>query len=244
MYPLKVIESPQSNQSRCHSADSKSSKKVIESPQFNQCHSANAKSSKKVIESPQSNQLRCHSADAKSSKKVIDSPQFNQCHSANAKSSKKVIESIYSYNLPWSSCNFSILLEILATLSPNSSASFLSACSIAILFDTTVNTSGITVGAVVAAAGVATMVFIISPKSAKNICRSGACGAAAGLGYQQWSSSFHQSQQTYSYGYLSRECLLLKCLPKPSFADMSCVAATCRRHVFGHVADTRKCRVG
>ena len=43
---------------------------------------------------------------------------------------------------------------------------------------------------------------------------------------------------------LSRECLLLKCLPKPSFADMSCVAATCRRHVFGHVADTRKCRVG
>ena len=33
---------------------------------------------------------------------------------------------------------------------------------------------------------------------------------------------------------LSRECLLLKCLPKPSFADMSCVAATClwscRRH--------------
>ena len=43
---------------------------------------------------------------------------------------------------------------------------------------------------------------------------------------------------------LSRECLLLKCLPKPSFEDMSCVAATCRRHVFGHVADTRKCRVG
>ena len=43
---------------------------------------------------------------------------------------------------------------------------------------------------------------------------------------------------------LSRECLLLKCLPKPSFEDMSCIAATCRRHVFGHVADTRKCRVG
>ena len=37
---------------------------------------------------------------------------------------------------------------------------------------------------------------------------------------------------------LSRECLLLKCLPKPSFEDMSCVAATCRRHVFGHVAET------
>ena len=43
---------------------------------------------------------------------------------------------------------------------------------------------------------------------------------------------------------LSRECLRLRCLPEPSFADMSYVAATCRRHVFAHVADTATLHVG
>jgi hypothetical protein len=47
---------------------------------------------------------------------------------------------------------------------------------------------------------------------------------------------------------LSRECLNLSCLPKPSFADMACrvgdMSATCRGHVFGHVADSATLHVG
>jgi hypothetical protein len=43
---------------------------------------------------------------------------------------------------------------------------------------------------------------------------------------------------------LSRECLFVSCRPEPSFADMACRVATCRRHVFGHVADSATLHVG
>ena len=39
---------------------------------------------------------------------------------------------------------------------------------------------------------------------------------------------------------LSRECRILSCLPKPSFADMACRVGDMSA---GHVADTRKCCV-
>jgi hypothetical protein len=42
----------------------------------------------------------------------------------------------------------------------------------------------------------------------------------------------------------SRECLFVSCCPEPSFADMACRVATCRRHVFGHVADSATLHVG
>jgi hypothetical protein len=57
-------------------------------------------------------------------------------------------------------------------------------------------------------------------------------------------SPTHNRYEPHVIPFLSRECLRLRCLPEPSFADMSYVAATCRRHVFAHVADTATLHVG
>jgi hypothetical protein len=54
---------------------------------------------------------------------------------------------------------------------------------------------------------------------------------------------FILNYRLHFYG-LGRECLNLSCLPKPSFADMLCCVATCRRHIFSHVGDSATLHVG